>query len=835
MEDEFGESVEILDDGSAVIDNFDDEIPGLREHDENLLDTLDDDQKVQLASEIRGNYSLDFDARAEWMKIYKDGLGAIVGKDVEENSSRANRNMTEVVHPLIAEAATQFQARAISELFPASGPVGTTVIGQTTTEIQDQARRVSDHMNYQLTEEMEEYFPDLDQMLFHLPLVGQAYKKSWFDVNLGRVTSRFVQAEDFVVDANAVSLASAERYYHLLRIPRHEYDDYVANGFYEDTISGSQTVDANLPQDIEGVSPVAIDDGLLELIEAHVYATLDDEGQSPYIVTMNAITDELVAVRRNWDPEDETRRKEVWFTSYKFLPGLGFYGFGLYHVIGGLGKAATGALRSLLDAATFSNMQGGFKLRGRVRGGEIDIRPGEFADIDAAVDDINKAIMPLPFKEPSQTMMALLQFVVETGKKFANTANMNISDANQNTPVGTTVALLEEGTRVFSAIHKRLHNSQRQEFKLIAKLNGIYLPARYPFSVKGEDRYVLKSDFNSRIDVIPVSDPNTFSSTQRIAQAQAGLQLAEKFPQLHNMHLAVKRMYEALRYPNYEEILLDPADIPRMDAMAENVALMHGNPIKTFEDQDHTAHMTVLDEWFNRLDKQAQQMYIKQYAGHRAEHMALYYRSQIQAQLEAPLPALPDYSDQNKAGQSVDAKTDEQISQAVAVVVNRQKQPPMGPPLPQMGGGAQGAAQDPMAAAKMLAQAEAISIKAKSDAEIQSKQAKAQADLQMQREKMQNEMQMKQAMAKMDMQLKMIELQAKGKEAAMREASKSETDRAKLEMDIRAMWMKAQAEIEIARQKADADMQCKYHSEDRMDRRDQYDMLNPSEVTDVSP
>lgn len=815
---DYGENVEILDDGSALIaedpeDTFGDEVAGLREHDENILSDLSDSECNSMSQDIRTNYDLDFSAREQWLRIYKDGLASMLGKDSEPKTSRASRNLSEVVHPLIAEAATQFQARAISEMFPAAGPVGTTVVGVSSEELRDQAARVQNYMNYQLTDQMEEYFPDLDQMLFHLPLVGQTYKKSWFDVNLNRVTSRFVYAEDFVVEAGAISLASASRYFHLLRVPRHMYDEYVDNGFYDPSESTGVTGTPTEAQVLEGVEAQDhTDEAELELIEAHIYRALEGESRArPYVVTLNTANDQLVSVRRNWDPEDETFKKAVWFVGYKFLPGLGYYGFGLYHIIGGLGKTATGALRSLLDAAAFSNMQGGFKLRGRVRGGEIEIKPGEFADIDAAVDDITKAIMPLPFKEPSQTMMALLQFVVETGKKFANTADMNIADANQNTPVGTTVALLEEGTRVFSAIHKRLHNSQRQEFKLIAKLNGIYLPKRYPYSVKGEDTYILRDDFDSRIDVIPVSDPTTFSSTQRIAQAQAGLQLAQSAPEYHNKYLALKRMYEALRYPNFEEILIDPNDIPRMDAVAENVALMHGQAIRVYEDQDHMAHMQVLDEWFNRLEPQAQEIYVSKYAGHRAEHMALYYRAQIQAQLGAALPALPNYHDPSSSKKPIDAATDAQISQAAAVVVNRTKQEPMGPPLPQQGG--QGGAPDPMAMAKMLAEAEAMSIKVKAEADIKAKQMKAQAD-----------MKIEEAKAQMTMKLKMIELQAKGREAEMREQSKSRTDLAKLEAEIQAMWAKAKAEIEIARAKAEQDMISDNREQDRKDAQHHHDL-----------
>jgi hypothetical protein len=800
-------------DGSILIGEATDEVeePQLREFDDNIAPTLDPDTLAEIASKIREEFDDDQQGRAEWLSVYEEGLSSITGEDLTADASgRADRNLTEVTHPLIAEASTQFQARAIGELFPAQGPVGSNVIGETTEELQEQAHRTAAFMNYQVMEEMEEYFPDMDQMLFHLPQVGHTFKKSWFDPTLKRITSRFVRAEDFVVEAGAIDLYTAGRYSQVLRVPRNDYDDYVAENYYLPIPSDSPAIDPTTDQDIEGVNPgILTDSSQVELIECHKYLTIEEDDRRPYVVTMAQATDTIVSIRRNWEEGSNSYKKQVWFTSYKFLPGVGFYGFGLYHVIGGLGKAATGALRSLLDAAAFANMQGGFKLKGRLRGGEIEISPGEFADIDSAVDDINKAIMPLPFKEPSQTMMQLLTFVVETGKRFANTADMNISDANQNTPVGTTVALLEENSRVFSAIHKRLHYSQKQEFKIIAKLNSIYLPSRYPFKVKGGDQYVLRDDFDDRIDIVPVSDPATFSSTQRIAQAQAMLQMAQSAPQYHNLHAALKRMYEAIRVPNYEQVLIDPAATQRLDAVAENVNLMHNRPIKAFEDQDHTAHMKVLDDWFNRLPQQAQQLYMQSYASHRAEHMALYYRAQIQAQMAAEMPPLPDFHDQGSQAPKVDAELDRKISQAAAVIVNSQPQQPIGPEMQGGAGGAAEAAQDPLAAAKMLAEAEAMSIQAKTQADIQAKQAKAQSDMQIAQMKAQFEMQQKQQEAQLDMQIEQIKIQAKAEEARMNAAFSAETDQAKAKAEVELMWQKAQAEIQIAREKAEAQLQQK--------------------------
>ena len=426
-------NVEELPDGDVLIGDaeLDEEIE-TSSFEENIAKELPQNVLNNIASELIDYFETDKAGRDEWEQRYKEGLKTLSmdGNVVDDDEDRAVRGLSQVVHPIIAEAATQFQAKAINELFPARGPVGATILGEATEETQRQADRVSTYMNYQLTDEMTEYFPDLDQMLFHLPLVGQTYKKCWFDINLRRITSRFVQAEDFVIDAGATDLESAARYTHILRIPRHEYNQYVANGFYEPVSNLGSPLEETTVQDIDGVDAVYSENyAPVELLEIHTFSDIlnedEEDPDKPVVITIHKESESVVAIRRNWDEEDTNLRKNVWFVSYKFLPGLGPYGYGLYHVIGGLGKAATGALRSLLDAAAFSNMTGGFKLRGRVKGGDMEIAPGEFTDIDAAVDDVKKAIMPLPFKEPSQTMMQLLQFVVTTGKQFANTIESN--------------------------------------------------------------------------------------------------------------------------------------------------------------------------------------------------------------------------------------------------------------------------------------------------------------------------------------------------------------------------------------------------------------------------
>ena len=392
-------------------------------------------------------------------------------------------------------------------------------------------------------------------------------------------------------------------------MPKNDYNRYVQSGYYlpAEYQGGDPDPSGDVIGEIEGVDQFGDDaqDKMMTLLEMHVYDTFngindtdEDEDEDtvvglPYVVTIDYDSDTIVSIRRNWREEDERKLRRDWFVSYKFLPGLGFYGFGLFHLIGGLGKAATGSLRALLDSAAFSNMQGGFKLRGRVNGGELEVNPGEFVDLDSTVDDVNKAIMPLPFKEPSQSLFNLLGFIVQAGQRFASTADLNVGDVNPNAPVGSTVALIEQGSKAFSAIHKRLHYAQGQEFKLLADLNAENLPESFAFALSGSSEEVFAADFNDRIDVIPVSDPNIFSTSQRIAQAQAILEMAKAAPQLHDMYASFKRMYEAIRIPNIDEILKKPEEAVMLDPIDENMSVMYGKPIRAFVEQDHDSHIAV--------------------------------------------------------------------------------------------------------------------------------------------------------------------------------------------------------------------------------------------------
>jgi hypothetical protein len=698
-----------------------------------------------------------------------------------------------VVHPLIAEAATQFNAKAIAELYPSGGPIKTVVIGDPDEEIEEQGRRVREFMNWQVTNEMQEYFPDLDQLLFHLPLVGQAFKKVWWDANMDRQCSQFVKAEDFVVAPESKDLYTSPRYTHVIRMPKNDFNRYVQNGYYLPAkYADGDSIDpsGDVIGEIEGVDQYDdSNDDVMTLLEMHVYDLFDgidgeemDDGDEddnavaiPYVITIDYDSQAVVAVRRNWKEDDELKKRRDWFVSYKFLPGLGFYGFGLYHMIGGLGKAATGSLRALLDSAAFSNMQGGFKLRGRVQGGDMQISPGEFVDLDSTVDDVNKAIMPLPFKEPSGSLFNLLGYMVDAGQRFASTADLNIGDVNPNAPVGSTVALIEQGSKAFSAIHKRLHYAQGQEFKLLADLNAENLPDEFSFSRAGAAEIIYRADFDDRIDIVPVSDPNIFSTAQRIAQAQAVLEMARSAPQFHDLYAAYKRMYEAIRIPNIDEILKKPEEAVLMDPIDENMSVLYGKGIRAFPEQDHESHIAVHIQFLqdpslagNPGAAAMQPILI----AHVAEHIALLYRQRMEASIAMPMPPLPDFKDPEFKFAAIDPEMDRLISQRAAQVVAAAPQMKQ---IQALTGGQKGQEQgNPLQYAQQLAQLETEALKARTTAQIEADQAKAKSSIEI-----------KQAEARQDMEI----------------------DAAKAQQDMQAKIMKLEAELQLEREKNAAKMQ----------------------------
>ena len=782
--------VEELPTGEVLVGAFDSrqEEPET-EFDQNLVGEIDQRELKASASELIDYFESDKAGRMDWEQRYKDGLKTLDpdGNLQDDDEDRAIRGLSQVVHPLIAEAATQFQSRAIAELYPSGGPVRTVIVGEANDELEEQATRVKEYMNYQITQEMPEFFPDLDKMLFHLPLVGQTFKKVWYDPSFDRLTARFVQAEDFVVSPDSTDLKTSPRYTHIIKLSRNDYNRFVKAGYYEplDSYVASSDDDSGTVEQIEGISPYDAerDDGTVVLLEMHTYHMFDgvdgadssdEDGVAlPYCITIDQSTEKIVSVRRNWREDDERQEKREWFVEYKFLPGLGFYGFGLYHIIGGLGKVATGSLRALLDSAAFANMQGGFKLKGRVPGGEMDIAPGEFVDLDATVDDVKKAVMPLPFKEPSGTLFQLLGFIVDAGQRFAAIADLNVGDATNQAPVGTTVALLEQGSKIFSAVHKRLHVSQSNEFKIMVDLNSMHLDDRLEFAQAGVASFIQREDFDDRIDVIPVSDPNIFSATQRIAQAQAILQMAQSAPQLHDMYEAYKRMYEAVRVQNIDEILKEPEEAAQLDPVDENMAVLLGKPIKAFSEQNHEAHIAVHVQFMsdpslagNPAAKALQPILI----AHIAEHVALLYRLRMEKAMGIDMPELPNLRDPKFKFDDVPQELDDAIAERAAQVV--QSVPQM-QPIPGLAG-VGGQQQNPLDYARQLAQLEAEALKVRTEAEIQADQAKAQSD-----------MAIDQAKAQQQLQAQMMKMQA----------------------DMEAKIAKLQAEVQIAQQKASADMQ----------------------------
>jgi hypothetical protein len=773
--------VEVLNDDEVLIGD-----PSLDEVDEtetsfgeNLAEEMDDKELSQIASELVHSYESDKDARSEWEYRYKEGLETLDpnGGMAEEENKRATRGLSTVVHPMIAEAATQFNAKAIAELYPSGGPVKTVIVGDPSEEMEEQAKRVKDYMNYQITQEMPEYFPDLDQMLFQLPLVGHTFKKVWWDANLDRQCSQFVKAEDFIVSPDSKDLYTSPRYSHVIRMPRNDYNKYVKAGYYlPSKYTGNDTdPSGDIGSEIEGVDPYGDEstDEVMTLIEMHTYYTFDgiDGGEDddddnvialPYVITIDYDADKVVSIRRNWDEDDEKQKRRDWFVSYKFLPGTGFYGFGLYHMIGGLGKAATGSLRALLDSAAFANMQGGFKLKGRVTGGELQINPGEFADLDATVDDVNKAIMPLPFKEPSATLFNLMNAITDAGRRFASTADLNVGDVNPNAPVGSTVALIEQGSKAFSAIHKRLHYSQGQEFKLLAKLNAEYLPESFEFAQSGISTTMYAKDFDNRIDVIPVSDPNIFSTSQRIAQAQAVLQMAQSAPQLHDQYEAYKRMYEAIRISNIDEVLMKPELASRVDPITENMSLMYGKPIRAFPEQDHDSHIAVHMQFIQdpslagNPGAMAMQPLI---IAHIAEHIALLYRQRMEAAIGIGLPSMPDIRDPKFKFEDIEPELDMMISQRAAEVVAKAPQMQAIKPLVDMAKAQSQQQQNPLQYAQQLAQLEAEALKARTQVQIEADKAKAQQNMQIKQVEAQQDLQIDQAKLNAELQAKMAKLE----------------------------------------------------------------------------
>ena len=614
-------------------------------HDANLAEILDEATLGEISSDLRGKYEEDLESSAEWRETYTKGLD-LLGIKYQERTEPF-QGASGVTHPLISESVTQFQAQAYKEMLPAGGPVRTKVLGMETREKQDQATRVKEFMNYQITEIMEEFDPDTDQMLFYLPLSGSTFKKVYFDATKNRAVSKFVPSEDLIIPYSATDLATSPRVTHVLRMDENEVRKLQVAGIFKDVDISSSELEEDPVKDkineIEGVSKSYSDD-MYSILEIH--ADLDIEGfedlgadgqptgiKLPYIVTIDHGSGKILSIIRNYDQNDPTKRKRQYFVHYKFLPGLGFYGFGLIHMIGGLGRAATSILRQLIDAGTLANLPSGFKARGiRIRNDDEPLSPGEFRDIDAPGGSIRDSIIPLPFKEPSGTLAQLLGSLIEGGRRFVSIADQQISNMNQEMPVGTTVALLERGMKVMSAIHKRLHYSQKTEFRLLARIFSENLPPIYPYEVSGASAEVKMQDFDGRVDILPVSDPNIFSMAQRVTLAQTQLQLAQSNPQLHNLHAAYQRMYQALEVQNIEQILPPEPQPQPMDPSIENAMILQGKKAQVFPPQDHDSHIASHVAVMQSTLVQTSPPALSVFYSHIFEHLS--FKARMMAQME---------------------------------------------------------------------------------------------------------------------------------------------------------------------------------------------------------
>ena len=636
IQDPTQQNVRMMDDGSAVIN----EVPEQPQMDfgSNLAEFMSDDDMNGIANELIGKFDEDKSSRKDWEETYTKGLD-LLGFKYEERS-QPFQGASGVTHPVLAEAVTQFQAQAYRELLPAGGPVRTQIVGKENLLKQQQAERVSDFMNYQIMHVMEEYDPELDQMLFHLPLAGSAFKKVYFDNNLGRAVSKFVPADDIVVPYTATDLQTSERVTHVIRRSENEIKKMQVTGMYRDvslSVSTEEDRVLNKEREISGVEKSDYADDMYTLLEIHCNLDLPGfEDQSgvklPYIVTVDEGSGKVLSIYRNYRENDPLYRKDQYFVHFKFLPGLGFYGFGLVHMLGGLSRTATAALRQLIDAGTLSNLPAGFKARGlRIRDDDNPLQPGEFRDVDAPSGDLRAGLLPLPYKEPSQTLYALLGFVVQTATRFATVADQKIGEnLGANAPVGTTMAMMERGTKVMSAIHKRLHYGQKVEFTLLAQIFAEFLPTMYPYEVEGGPPQIKQQDFDGKVDVLPVSDPNIFSVSQRVVLAQTQLQLAQSNPQAHNVYEAYRRMYAALGVTDISAILPPPPAPAPVDPGMENATALKQQQLKAFPQQNHDAHINAHRGFMSSILVKNNPVVMAILQSHISEHIALQARELIQ-------------------------------------------------------------------------------------------------------------------------------------------------------------------------------------------------------------
>ena len=611
----------------------------------NLAEDMSDEVLQRMSNRLLDDYKKDRVSRKDWETSYTNNLD-LLGLNQRE-MTRPFRGSASVTHPLLSEAVTQFQAQAYKELLPSQGPVRTRVLGKEDNEKVNQAQRVQDFMNYMITEEMEEYTPEFDQLLFYLALAGSAFKKVYYDEVMQRAVSKFIPAEDLVVPYYATDLMECERITHVIKMGENEILKKQEAGFYRDvelkpSSKGPTDIEKKY-QELEGITPTADKQYSFTILEMHVDCNLEEfemqnpekQVKIPYIVTIDEGSGQILSIYRNYEMNDETKKRKEYFVHFKFLPGLGFYGFGLTHMIGGLSRSATQSLRQLLDAGTLSNLPAGFKSRGiRIRDDDQPFQPGEFRDVDAPGGNIKDQFQILPFKEPSATLYQLMGFVVQAGQKFAAITNMDTGNDMQNRAVGTTVSLLERGSRVMSAIHKRCYYSMRREFRLLSKVFSTYLPPIYPYSVYGADQAVKATDFDERVDVIPVADPNIMSMAQRVTLANENLKIAMSNPMMHNIREAYLRVYEALGTQDIDQLLIPQERPVPKDPATENMEAIMMKPLRAFPTQDHMAHITAHRAFMSTRMVQINPQVYAALQSHISEHISMLAQGEIGAKIQ---------------------------------------------------------------------------------------------------------------------------------------------------------------------------------------------------------
>jgi hypothetical protein len=657
---------------------------GGEDHYANLAEFLDEDVLVEVGSDLQEKYTDYKSSRQDWEQAYTNGLDLLGFK--YERRTEPFKGASGVTHPVLAESVTQFQAQAYKELLPADGPVRTQIVGLTDRNKEDQATRVKEFMNYQIMNVMKEYEPEFDQMLFYLPLSGSTFKKVYYDSLLGRAVSKFVPSEDLIVPYSATSLEDAEAVIHVIKISANDLRKQQVSGFYKDVDLGEPPIKDDeikkKERELEGIR-VEKQDDIYTLLECHV--NLDLEGfedkdpqtgeltgiKLPYVVTIEESSREVLSIKRNYKSDDPLKNKTNYFVHFKFLPGLGFYGFGLIHMIGGLSRTATSALRQLLDAGTLANLPSGFKMRGiRVRDDAQPLQPGEFRDVDAPGGNLRDAFMPLPFKGPDQTLLQLMGIVVDASQRFASIADAQVGDMNQQAAVGTTMALLERGSRVMSAIHKRIYGALKNEFELLANVFATYLPPVYPYDVVGGTREIKQTDFDDKVDILPVADPNIFSQSQRISLAQTQLQLAQSNPQIHDIYQAYRSMYEAMGTKNIDLILPSPKQPMPMDPSLEHITSMASQPFQAFAGQDHKAHIDAHLNFIQLNMVRNNPPIVMAIQKNILEHISIMAQEQVQVEFIQELQQLPMLQQQAQA----DPQAQQQIKSITIQIESRKAQ-----------------------------------------------------------------------------------------------------------------------------------------------------------------